>query len=314
MILAKRLIPWLEHRRCRSHWVLCVLLVALMVAMAGGGGRVAATASGPGQPLSGDRELTVVSGCAGSVLAISEGESLESGAAVHHPEDPTPGNSASSVTVNGHEIFLPLVVRRWGVVRLALYPTDDAPVMQGQPSLSLGADASRLMGVGYETAECALLREQDPLDPYRISRALVRFDVSSIPVAAVHSAVLHFREVAYCGYDTASDMTVTAHRLLGPWSEDTVNWDAAPAFAEAHGSTVVDWDNLEEPWHQIDITELVNVWLGGSSNHGLMLRGYEASGDDDPDAMIVGFAQTGSEVDGEPAGPFLEVIYYGPAP
>jgi len=156
------------------------------------------------------------------------------------------------------------------------------------------------MPAGYWLDGCTA----DPTGDAGIVRSLIQFDLASVPAPLVKSATLHVSESGYCGYKDAAPPTVRAFRVTEPWSEGTVTWDTAPAYAEGYGSVTINYADLVWDWYSLDVTGLVNLWLQGTPNHGLALRGYEGT---DSNAIVTLFDQTGTGY-----GPYLVVEYYGP--
>ncbi len=124
----------------------------------------------------------------------------------------------------------------------------------------------------------------------KVQRALLQFDLSSIPAnAIVTSAKLEL----YVTSDR-SGVTVNVHRLTGDWQEGTgqdesgADWDhhddpnawATPGGdfdPTISGSLVPDTENV---WIETDVTSMVYDWVDGShANDGLALDPIGASGD-----------------------------------
>jgi uncharacterized repeat protein (TIGR01451 family) len=96
---------------------------------------------------------------------------------------------------------------------------------------------------------------------------LLEFDLSFIPAGAeVYAATLTLSQV----YKLTSS-TVRVHEALSPWNESTVTW----------GNYLSSWDALAVASftsgggagdRSVDITTLVQGWVGGRPNHGLLLE------------------------------------------
>jgi hypothetical protein len=103
-------------------------------------------------------------------------------------------------------------------------------------------------------------------------RGLVRFDVSSIPQGStVTSAMLYLYEK-----DKKEDQITYLFRLTSPWSEDSVTWSAPWIAAggdfddsHAYASFI---PNQSSCMREIDITGLVQEWVDGLPNYGLLLN------------------------------------------
>lgn len=121
----------------------------------------------------------------------------------------------------------------------------------------------------------------DTLDPDgRIVRSLIKFDLSDLPAnAAVLSAELRVYYKAYWDYPDRA-RTVTAHRIIGDWTELEVTWNNKPSLGTAYGSVDIP-ANEDWGWRGLDVRDLVQGWVNGSiANQGVMLCGPEASGAD----------------------------------
>jgi hypothetical protein len=146
------------------------------------------------------------------------------------------------------------------------YAIADATVLEGYPSVNLGDTAD--MWAGYDVC----------LDPYgEIARALVRFDVSTLPAnICIKEATLRVRLVSSCDSAGAS-RTIRTYRITSSWSESSVTWNNKPGYGGAYGSKSIvhgAWG-----WYDFDVTDLVKAWHDGTyTNHGIMLRGPEVIG------------------------------------
>jgi hypothetical protein len=149
-----------------------------------------------------------------------------------------------------------------------LYAVADACVLQGYPTQNLGTTTD--MWAGYD----------DGLQPHgEIARALVRFDVTSLPPnQSITTATLRAYLVSSRDYPNYS-RTVTAYRVISSWVESGVTWNSAPGYGSAYSSNSIvhgAWG-----WYDFDVTALVRAWYAGTyPNYGIMLRGPEVSGVD----------------------------------
>ena len=229
------------------------------------------------------------------------GESFVNEATIWDPQDLTPGNNWSSVIVNENKIYIPVVANQYPPLQNPLfYSTGDAGIMQGFPDRNEGAVAG--MWVGYQLKEC--LGGNAPKGG-EVSRSLIMFDVSTIPVKLVEQATLQLYFFDYCGWIDATYTPVTAYRITESWVENTVTWNNQPQYAESYDTISIPIGKVyTDNWYELDITGLVNAWLQGVPNYGVMLRGHEFK---DDYSMVVAFNQ------GETAsGPKLSVEFYGP--
>jgi hypothetical protein len=156
----------------------------------------------------------------------------------------------------GGPVYVPLYLTP------AIYPSlADADIYSGKPNEN-GAYYSELW-VGYDTVE------QD----YRAMRILYRFDLpTGVDQASVRSATL--RLYLLNSLDTEASRICRIYRIVSPWEEETVTWNAHPQVAEQHAAVSVPDTGLV--WISWDVTTLVRGWLQGAyPNYGLMVVGDE---------------------------------------
>lgn len=221
-------------------------------------------------------------------------------ALIWDPQDQTPDNNSSRILVGAHDVFLPIVVKNYPPLQYRVfYPTGDAGIMQGFPNANTGLDMD--MKVGYELDGCF------GLGGAHISRGLVQFDLSTLPAHSVTKATLYVHNSSACSWQGVPNAPVTAYRITDHWNEGTVTWNNGPGFDESYGTVLIPLGSgYESAWREIDVTGLVNAWLHGVPNHGVMLRGHEAN---DAISAMVKLLQH----DGTGLGPWLSVNYYGPS-
>jgi hypothetical protein len=149
---------------------------------------------------------------------------------------------------------------------VTLHPIADVCVLQGYPTLNVGNTTD--MWVGYD--HCSVEAE--------IARSLVQFDTSSIPPgSSISAATLHIHLLNSCDVGERTH-TVTAYNVDGSWSEMSVTWRNQPDSGTEYGSVRV--PSRTWGWYTLDVTDLVQGWVNDTiTNHGLMLRGPESSGD-----------------------------------
>jgi uncharacterized repeat protein (TIGR01451 family) len=213
-------------------------------------------------------------------------------ATISDPEDTTPGNNTSSVTVGEQKVYLPLVLRSWPPIVTAQFDSvADAMVVQADPNTNYGDPVD--MWAGY-----------DHCFGGQIIRSLVGFDLSSIPPGTtVNQAQLYLYLMSSCDVGPRTH-TFTTYRIGSSWSELSVTWNTRPSFAEAYGSTSITSEAWG--WYAFDVTDLVRGWVNGSvSNYGLMVRGPESSGSS---SALLGFFTSEA---GSSYAPYLEVTYIG---
>ena len=169
-------------------------------------------------------------------------------------------------------------------------------MFEGRPTTPMGSD--NYLHAGYGLSDCSA-----EVDNVKVARTLVQFDLSTLPASYIKRATLNIKEIGYCGWEGAAYPAITAYRVAGTWNADTVTWNTAPVPADGFGSATINHNDGSWDWYEIDVTGLVNQWLQGTPNYGLMLRGHEAN---DSNANIVSFLAYGTGY-----GPYLVVEYYG---
>ena len=116
-------------------------------------------------------------------------------------------------------------------------------------------------------------------------RGLLQFDTSGLlPDQPVITATLHIYRTERRGSTAAG--VVAAHMVTKAWSEDSVTWNtpwdvpgAAPDNIISVPDGTVEVTGAAAGWYEIDITDMVKVWVANSAtNNGIML--IETSADD----------------------------------
>ncbi len=172
---------------------------------------------------------------------------------------------------------------------IRLYSAADATVLEQQPTRNTGSTIDMIAGYDDDV-------------PFGIVRALVGFDLSSIPADAVISrAELSLYLVERYDYPNRT-RTLTVHRVTSGWTESGLTWNTQPSFGEQVASLAIPTSQYSR--YNLDITALVRAWRSGAQpNYGLMLRGPETSGDD---SAWMGF---GTREDELPYRPYLRLEY-----
>ncbi|MDF1514012.1 MAG: DNRLRE domain-containing protein, partial [Anaerolineae bacterium] len=217
------------------------------------------------------------------------------------PRDNTPGNNYSRVLVNERNIYLPLVARQYPPIQYTfLYPTGDAGILENFPNANTGSDTE--MKVGYDIDGCFYMQSGA-----HVSRGLVQFDLSSLQSTSVTRATLYIHNASACSWQDVPNAPVQAFRVTSPWNENSVTWSTGPGFAEGYGSVLIPLGaSFSADWREIDVTGLVNAWLQGAPNYGVMLRGHESY---DEESAVMKILQHGTGY-----GPWLGIEYFGTAP
>jgi hypothetical protein len=125
----------------------------------------------------------------------------------------------------------------------------DAYIWSANPNYNSGSSSSLYTGWVYNGEK----------------RSLIRFDLSVIPAgSAIDAADLHI----YVG--TTNNQNVRVHRITSPWTEYGVTWNnfgngfAPEIEASFSGNSV--------GFHQADISALIQAWVNGLINYGLLLE------------------------------------------
>jgi hypothetical protein len=101
-------------------------------------------------------------------------------------------------------------------------------------------------------------------------RMLLWFDISGLPAGAImDSATL---ELSQTRADGAESYQIWPHEVSGNWQEDEVTWQNAPPYISAGDpATTVDYESgVYKLW---DVTKIVQSWLAGAENNGILLAG-----------------------------------------
>ncbi|MCX7671674.1 MAG: DNRLRE domain-containing protein, partial [Anaerolineae bacterium] len=184
-----------------------------------------------------------------------------------------------------------------------VFPTPAAiaqPIAQTAPSAAMAAAAPQAGGAcvvlqpGPTTGYDAYIKKEKPderrgTDPElrvkgeanKLKRALLRFDLSSLPSdAIISSATLSLFVKAASG----GALTINARRVTQSWNETEVTWKARDKAAgllwttqggdydaTVAASTVV--DDTKNVWRSWNITSLVSGWVSApATNYGLILE------------------------------------------
>lgn len=113
------------------------------------------------------------------------------------------------------------------------------------------------------------------------TRALLRFPLPQAPVTGASPVAATLRLFRYGEVTRTLPLTVTAYRVTSTWGESSAAWSTHSAsFAEAYGSGQVPAQHpYPEPTRNyflhLDVGGLVQNWLQGVPNYGLILIGGE---------------------------------------
>lgn len=163
-----------------------------------------------------------------------------------------------------------------GAVAAPATPTVESLVLQGRPAVhEAWLDPDLPERVANEDPKVHL---QGPSTPDRIA---YRLALPELPAGAqILSATLSLYTVPW-GEDNRY-ATVAAHRLLREWQPETANyltpWSTPGLQAgvdyQDEPFRTIELDDLlhAEGWLEVDVTALVQDWLAGEPNHGLVIR------------------------------------------
>jgi len=163
-----------------------------------------------------------------------------------------------------------------GAVAARNTPAIESLILQGPPAVrEAWLDPDLPERLSNEDPKVHL---QGPSTPDRIA---YQFTLPELPAGAeVLSATLSLYTVPWG--DDNRYATVAVYRLLRDWDPDTANYLSpwsTPGLqpvvdyeADPFCTLVLDDLLRSEGWLEVDITPLVQDWLGGKPNHGLMIR------------------------------------------
>lgn len=137
---------------------------------------------------------------------------------------------------------------------------------------------------------------------------MVEFDLSEIiggPYHIVNATLEVYQSVA----GSVPSTSYAVHRITSSWIESTVTWNSRPSWATQVEATFTSSSGSQ--WWNFDITNLVQTWVNGTDNHGLIV--YKSSGCNTPPTVFSSDHTTDSlrpkltieYVDGRPDGPTL---------
>jgi hypothetical protein len=98
------------------------------------------------------------------------------------------------------------------------------------------------------------------------NKGLIQFDLSSLS-GPVSKAELNFSHTS----NPAAGATFGLYRINGAWDAGIVTWDTAPSVEAAPFSTMQITDGNYGVWRSFDVTDMVNTWLSGTPNYGMMI-------------------------------------------
>jgi len=137
-----------------------------------------------------------------------------------------------------------------------------------------------------------------------IMRTYIKFDLSTIPIDA---KVIDAKLMLYQFYMGGSDnFTIGLYKVTSDWEENTINWDTQPTCS-CNVEALCDIIVSSNIWRSWDIDVLVQGWLYGIDNYGMLLK-------DTDETSVNSFATfyTSDYTDDHSKRPKLEIDYYIP--
>ena len=152
----------------------------------------------------------------------------------------------------------------------AAYPIEIDPTVTIQPNETNGIDTTidtRVRTRNYGSDGYIYFGRTDYGHTYR---ALLKFDVSSIP----SNAIVIDASLSLYLYGSLDNVTNTfaAYNITQNWDELSVTWDTQPNYDPATESGVQTYDRIIG-WRTFTITNIVAAWVNGTKpNYGVMLK------------------------------------------
>lgn len=125
-----------------------------------------------------------------------------------------------------------------------------------------------------------------------INKGLIQFDLSSLsgPVSKAELNISHTMK-------PAPGAIFGLYQINGEWDADVVTWDTAPPVEGTPFSTMTITDGNWGVLRTFDVTVMVNAWLSGTPNYGMMLSRVDQ---ENPGTFFMA-SESGS-------GPYLSLI------
>ena len=134
-------------------------------------------------------------------------------------------------------------------------------------------------------------------EAFQNTTSFLRYTLPSLPVSEVDSAILQLSIIMKTG---TAPSPVVVNRVTSPLDADTVTYNTQSAFIPTASQIDIITDDLYTTV-EINITELVNQWINGTSpNYGLALTNSDGT-------TAVGFGN--NEILHEPFYPVLILTY-----
>ncbi len=166
-----------------------------------------------------------------------------------------------------------------------LFAVADASVLLGTPSTNYGSCTSSAVCRDVIAGVSAGIWTAGPSSDQL--RGYLAFDVSSIPSAAtIEAASLHLSmDARVSGPATA---TIEVRAPDSSWTETGITWSNQPAL----GGLVASYNIASCIACTLDVRTVVAAWVGGATNHGLMIRSDQELSN--PDHTVGYFSREGA--------------------
>lgn len=146
-------------------------------------------------------------------------------------------------------------------------------VIYDSPTVDLPADMDAHVRESSDTTNYGLSETLNIGD--KGCRSYLGFNTAGIPAGAtIEYARIRLYHFAYSGgFPGATGFMTSAFRVTESWSEETINWSNKPSHATTPESiNVNNIGGIYVGWANFDVTSLVEDWVGGETNHGVVVR------------------------------------------
>ncbi|MBK8048002.1 MAG: fibronectin type III domain-containing protein [Anaerolineales bacterium] len=141
---------------------------------------------------------------------------------------------------------------------VTIYPSQDVYIASGMPNNNLNGSNHTL--VGWYAAEQAV-------------RTMIQFNLGQLPSGSRISSATLYLYVDMALPPNDGSMRLAGAPITGGWSEGSVTWNSGAGLYNSQ-FTLGDV-GAGTGWYAFDLTSLVQSWLNGQSNNGLMIIGDE---------------------------------------
>jgi hypothetical protein len=131
-----------------------------------------------------------------------------------------------------------------------LYPSQDTQIAQLMGDANFGTYTDLTTNWNPETA----------------NKGLLQFDLSGLtgPVAHMYLNVYHED-------NSVLGATFALYQVTSSWDATAVTWNSRPSAETTPFSSLTINDNNQNVWRSFDVTTMVNAWLSGTTNYGMLL-------------------------------------------